>query len=334
MLEHDAAASHEALAGSFHDPEPKESSLPEKYRDLATNRELDPHVRAKAIVAFLRTGEPSSADVFEAFWQLDALPVDAVRDALAAWTGPLPDLDRLDSATRIAHGLPLRPLRLRTLSVTRDADVLDLGPVVEEQLRLAGKSWDGADLPPEERLDGEVEGSFAGTLERRVLADAEAPGDTPLYDVLLFAEDAGVVFAAGTATVVALIAYGKVEMRDRRARVALEKAITAPAAIASVDARPTSESVALGTGRTSAATPSEEQAVVRDKAPKRTAVKRTTKNKTGTEKKTTAANGAKRGVKKATASRAKKKTTAAANGHARAAQKASNGESSRKRNGG
>ncbi len=183
--------------------------------------------RAREIVASLRA-EPSSTDVFDAFWQLDELPVEEVRDALAPWTGPLPDFERLDSATRRAHGMPPKPLRLRTLSVVTDADILDLGPLAEEQLRLAGKSWDGADLAPEDRLDGELEGSFAGTLERRVLADTEVAGDVPLFDVVLFAEDAGVVFAAGTTKVVAFIAYRKVEMRDRRVRTALEDALAAP----------------------------------------------------------------------------------------------------------
>ncbi len=183
--------------------------------------------RAKAIVAALRTGEPDSVEMFEAFGQLDALPAEAVRAAFAAWS-PLPDLDNLDTATRLAHGLPLRPLRLRTVGVEKDADVLDLGPVAEDQVRLAGLSWDGRDLAAEERLDGELEGSFAGTLERRVLADAESPTATPLFDVVLFAEDAGVVFAAGTSRIVAMIAYGKVEMRDRRTRVAIEATLAGP----------------------------------------------------------------------------------------------------------
>jgi hypothetical protein len=207
--------------------------VPEKHLDKAKPRAPGASAdRAREIVASLRAADP--ADVFDAFRQLDALPLDDVRDALASWTGPLPDLDRLDPAVRRALGLPPRPLRLRTLSVARDADVLDLGPVAEEQVRLAGKSWDGADLAPEERLDGELEGSFAGTLERRVLGDADAPGETPLFDVLLFAEDSGVVFAAGTTNVVALIAYRKVEMRDRRARVAIEEALAARGAEGSV----------------------------------------------------------------------------------------------------
>jgi hypothetical protein len=237
--------------------------------------------RARAIVAYLRTAEPSSTEVFDAFWQLDALPVNHVRDALAAWVGPLPDVEHLDPAMRRAHGLPPRALRLRTVSIARDADLLDLGPVVEAQLRLAGTTWDGADLAPEDRLDGEVEGSFAGTVERRVLADADDEAATPLFDVLLFAEDAGVVFAASTTTVTALIAYRKVETLDRRTRTAIE------AAIAATDA-PAAE----GLPRSAAATDEAEkpsttgpaQVASREAPAKKVAVKRTPAKKVAAKK--------------------------------------------------
>lgn len=220
--------------------------MPEEHRTRAKSLALDTDAqRARAIVESLRAGEPGPTEVFDAFWELDALPVDDVRDALAAWVGPLPDPDRLDAATRLAHGFPPPPLRLRTIAVAKDADILDLGPLAEEQLRLAGKSWDGADLSPEDRLDGELEGSFAGTLERRVLADVDAPGDTPLFDVLLFGEDSGVVFAGGTTDVVALIAYRKVETRDRRTRTAIEDALAAPGALPLADSSPLPPSLDL-----------------------------------------------------------------------------------------
>jgi len=256
--------------------------------DPATDRATDSS-RAREIVASLRAGD--FTDVFDAFWELDALPIDEVRDALATWTGPLPDLDRLDVARRLSLGLPLRPLRLRTLSVATDADIFDLGPVAEAQLRLAGKSWDGADLAPEERLDGELEGSFAGTLERRVLADADAPGDLALFDVLLFAEDSGVVFAAGTANVVALIAYRKVEMRDRVTRVALEEAIAPPSAVSSVEASPPPPVVAAAEKTTKKKTVAKKTA--KKTAAKKTSAKKTVKKKT-VKKKTVAAKRATR----------------------------------------
>lgn len=178
---------------------------------------------AEAIVAKLGAGLASSEEVFAAFAELDALPPEVVRQAMGPWVGPAPDLERLDDATRRAHGLPPRRLVLRTLATAQDADLFDLGETAEAQLALAGKSWDGLDLPAEERLDGEVEGSFAGTLVRRVLGDSQGPR----YDMLTFAEGAGMVFRADTTDVVAFIADGRVETRDRQLREALEVLLAA-----------------------------------------------------------------------------------------------------------
>ena len=102
--------------------------------------------RARAILASL--DRLSSEEVFAAFEELDALPRDAVRAALAASTGPVPDPERLDDALRRAHGFPPRALRLRTTAIVKDADIFDLGSVAEEQVRLAGKSGTAATSPP------------------------------------------------------------------------------------------------------------------------------------------------------------------------------------------
>jgi hypothetical protein len=265
-----------------------------------------PADRAKAIVDALRAGTPTSVEVFEAFGELDELPVDAVREALASWMGPLPDPERLDAATRRAHGLPPRPLRLVTLATADDADILDLGPVPYEQIRLAGTSWDGATLDPEERLDGEVEGSFAGTLQRRVLADAEN-ADTPLFDVLLFAGAAGIVFAAGTTKQVALIAYGKAETRDRRIARALEEALATPLPTRALAHEAAAGHARAATAPASAAFPPE---------PAETAAAAPTKPK---KAKTAAAK--KRATLKQAAAAAKKEPTATKKGRA-AAKKA------------
>jgi hypothetical protein len=191
----------------------------------------DQRARAQAIVAQLSAGSPSSDEIFTAFAELDALPADVVREALEPWVGKAPDIDRLDDVLRRVHRLPPRPLRLRTTSAVKDADVLDLGPVADQQLRLAGKSWDGLDREPEERLDEEVEGNFAGTLEHRVLADAS--DGRPLFEVVRFHAGDGVVFRAGTAEPVGLVADGRVEMTDRRARVAIQEALAeAPPVVA------------------------------------------------------------------------------------------------------
>lgn len=206
--------------------------MPERQRGAASEqsgtREVsaDEAALAKAMVAVLRAG-PDAAEMYDAFYELDALPAEVVRAELGTWIQPLPDVDALDPAARSALGLPPRALRLRVVSRAKDADIFDLGEVAEEQVRLAGVSWDGVDRPAEERLDGELEGNFAGTLERIVLIDEDAAEPAPMFDVVLFAEDSGILFAAGTTQSVGLIAYGKVELRDKRARVAIEAAVNA-----------------------------------------------------------------------------------------------------------
>ena len=251
---------------------------------IVENRSDSDALRARAIVASLRAGEPSSEEVFAAFEELDGLPVEVVRSALGAWIGPVREQDPVDDATRLARNLPSRPLRLRTLAIVKDADLLDLGPIAEEQLRLAGLSFDGADLPAEERLDGEMEGSFAGGLEHRVLADADAQREQPLFDVLLYAEDAGVVFRAGTTDLIGMISYGSVEMSDRRARAAIQEALASTSVVGAVV-----EAVLAAVVEVVAAVVEEEAPETPDppapaKAPAKTAAKRTTAKKTTAKK--------------------------------------------------
>jgi hypothetical protein len=169
------------------------------------------HAQANALVERLRAADVGADEIADVFWELDVLPADVVRAALTTWLG-----------AQTEPSVPA-PRLLITIASARDADVLDLGSVAEEQLRIAGTSWDGQDLEPEERLDGERDDSFAGTLEHRVLGDAET--NAPVYDVLLYAEGAGVVFEAGTTKLVARIADGRVEARDGVLRVVLELAL-------------------------------------------------------------------------------------------------------------
>ena len=222
------AKSHGPLAASS-----VQLELPMSSRD----KDDEPLIgRARAIIDSL--DKLTSEEVFAAFEELDQLPSDVVRAALEGATGPAPDPELLDDAIRRAHGFPARALRLRKVAVTKDADIFDLGPVAEQQLRLAGKAWDGRDLEPEQRLDGEIEDSFAGTLELHVLADARSPDAPPLFDVLLYAGDAGTIFRAGTTEIVGAIAYGIVEMKDRRSRVAIQQALAQPVEPASPAAAP------------------------------------------------------------------------------------------------
>lgn len=257
--------------------------------------------RAREIVAALSTGEPSSDEVFTAFAELDALPPAIVREVLGGWVGSAPVPEGLDDALR-AHGLPPTPLRLRRVAAVKDADILDLGEIAEEQLRLAGKSWDGLDLAAEERLDGELEGSFAGTLEHHVFAAADAPaggagaGAGALYDVLLYAGDAGAVFRAGTTELVGLIADGRVEMADRRARAAIQEMLEPPpvetvlATPVETPAEPAAEEPVVR--KTRAAAPKKKKAASAAKPKKKTAAVAAAAakpKKTAAKKKTTTA---------------------------------------------
>lgn len=278
--------------------------------------------RAHAIVASL--DRLSSEEVFAAFEDLDALPTDVVRAALAPKVGPAPDPELLDDATRRAHGFPLRPLRLRTVAAVKDADIFDFGDVAEEQLRLAGKSWDGRDLAAEERLDGEIEGTFAGTLVRCVLADASS--STPLFDVLLYAGNAGSIFRAGTTELVGAVADGTVEMKDRRARLAIQDALAvtlgsdeSPAAAevdeAEVEAPPAPKKVkTTAAKKTSAKASAEKSGAKRSAAKKSTAKKISAKaagataaTKTAAKTTTGKATAKKMTAKRATAKKAAKK---------------------------
>ena len=200
--------------------------------DATSSGEPDPAAveRASKLVASLGHGLASADEVFATFEELDGLPTEVVRDALVALTGEAPSLDRLDNATRIALGMPPKPMVLRPIAIVRDADVLDLGRLAEAQLRIAGETWDGVDRSAEDRLDGESEGSFAGSLERVVLAVVPESGKAPdvrrpMFDVFLFEKDAGAIFKSGTTERVGAIAYGVVELSDRLARAGVQAAL-------------------------------------------------------------------------------------------------------------
>jgi hypothetical protein len=262
-------------------------------RSSTTRREET--ARAAAIVAQLQAGFDTSEQVFAAFAELDALPSEVAREALEKAVGPVPDPMQLDPEIRRRHGMPPPPLMLVPLRTTRDADVLDLGPVAHEQLRIAGRSWDGLDLEPEERLDGEREDTFAGTLVLSTFADETG---APLFDVLAYAEDSGAIFRAGTTELVGAITYGKVEMTDRRGRAALQGAL----AVVSAPPAPrkkTSAKKKAGAAKKKTAAVKKKTAAAKKKT---AAAKKKTgaaKKKTGAAKKKTAA---KRAVKKKAAS--------------------------------
>ncbi len=168
---------------------------------------------------------PPGAEVFEAFDELDALPADVVRAVLTSVTGPQPAPEQLDEATREAHGFPPPPLVLVCTRASKPSRAEELNRIEQQQLRHAGMMWDGQDLPASQRLaPNGGEASFAGALELKTFS-----GDgVALFDALLYGQGSGAIFKTGTSDCVGAVAYGVVEMKDKRARVGLQAVLETP----------------------------------------------------------------------------------------------------------
>ncbi|AKV03363.1 Histone H1-like protein HC2 [Labilithrix luteola] len=233
-------------------------------------------LRAAKIVETLGEG-PKSADVFEAFEELDALPSDVVKDAFEAWTGPAPDPERLDAATRKAHGFAPPALVLRLVRLERPTSTDKLPALEQEQLRLAGTAWDGLDLPAAERLaPNGGESTFAGTFERRTIVGTE---ESASFDVLLYRDGSGTIFRGDSTAIVGAIAYGVVEMSDRRAREGLQEALT------QTEAKPLPVAVKVEIAEAPVVTIVEETTEPTPaKAPKKAAAKKVATKKVAAEK--------------------------------------------------
>ena len=192
--------------------------------------------RVASILESLDDSEPG-AEVFEAFEKLDELPADVVRAVLVSVTGPAPDPEQLDAATRRAHGFPELPLVFRCTSAVKPLALEELNRVEQDQLRAAGTCWDGLDLPPSARLlQNGGEPSFAGNLELKRFAFEDG---TPALDVVLHGDGSGALFDAGTSRLVGAVAYGIVELKDKAARAGLQHMLASqpdPAALARVEA--------------------------------------------------------------------------------------------------
>jgi hypothetical protein len=95
-------------------------------------------------------------------------------------------------------------------------DVGELSPIEREQLRAAGRLYDGEDLDAEARLteDDQDEAGFRGfcTLWRVV------DGDETRFDAWLYQVDSGTFFRAGTTEVVAEVIQFGLECDDPEVR--------------------------------------------------------------------------------------------------------------------
>jgi hypothetical protein len=95
-------------------------------------------------------------------------------------------------------------------------DPAELSPIEREQLRAAGRLYDGEDLDAEARLtdDDQDEAGFRGfcTLWRVV------DGDEVRFDAWLYQVDSGTFFRAGTTEVVAEVIQFGLECADPELR--------------------------------------------------------------------------------------------------------------------
>lgn len=201
----------------------------------------DPGKRALALVRKLVSPD---SDVYELFAQLDALPPDAVLAALASTTGPSRPPEELDDDVRRVHGFPAPALQLTCTRVVTPAAGARLGQTTAEQIERACTTWDGLALPLAARLAEDGAHSLSGKIEHRTLDDLDG---MPQFDVVLLDGDSGAIFRAGTTDVFGTISYGKVEVRNRRERTALQQALSPAAAPAEPAPRPRTKPAAATT---------------------------------------------------------------------------------------
>jgi len=118
-----------------------------------------------------------------------------------------------------------KPVVLVCQQTLRPDSVDVLTPLQLGQLEAAGEAYDGRKLDAAARLAaGDETGSFLGTLEILLLADAVG---VPAYDVYLYQVDSGTVFRSGTTQDCAHIVHGSVECDDVALRDGLSVAIEA-----------------------------------------------------------------------------------------------------------
>lgn len=101
-----------------------------------------------------------------------------------------------------------------------------LTPIERDQLRVAGKLYDGEDLAVEVRLvpvapDDYMEGSFGDSCTLWRVVD----GDAVRYDAWFYMGDAGTLFRAGTSDDVACVIQGGLQCDDPAVRTRLGAAM-------------------------------------------------------------------------------------------------------------
>lgn len=106
--------------------------------------------------------------------------------------------------------------KLRFVNVRRPERAEDLSAIEQQQLIVAGRRYDGQDLPIEARMaapggEWDEEDSFAGTL---AVWDVVDETETVRCTAWFYRADSGTVFAAGTTAVVAEVIQCGLECQD------------------------------------------------------------------------------------------------------------------------
>lgn len=114
--------------------------------------------------------------------------------------------------------MPARFVEKRIIS-----SVEELSPMEREQLRTAGKFYDGDDRPPEDRLAGGVQEGDGSLFDTELWKVVD--GDRHLYDAWLYMGDSGTFFRAGTTEDVAMVIQSALECEDPEIRAQLGPAM-------------------------------------------------------------------------------------------------------------
>jgi hypothetical protein len=116
--------------------------------------------------------------------------------------------------------MPARFVEKRIISA-----VEELNPIERDQLRAAGKLYDGVDRPAEDRLAGGVVEGDGSLFDTELWKCVD--GDRHLYDAWFYMGDSGTFFRAGTTEVIAEVIQCGLECEDPELRGQLGPAMVA-----------------------------------------------------------------------------------------------------------
>jgi hypothetical protein len=162
------------------------------------------------------------------------------------------------------------------------SSIEELRPIEREQLRMAGKFYDGDDRPAEDRLAGGVhegDGSLFDTELWKVV-----DGDHHLYDAWFYMGDSGTFFRAGTTEDVAMVIQSGLECEDPEIRSQLGPAMVEAKLLPETDGSYAEFSAALAQQEGGGAPAKPKAKPAAKKPAKQTAAKKATAKKPAAKK--------------------------------------------------